>query len=678
MVGKELSKKKGRWKFFFAFLMIFAPAVGAIWFLQATSELRWARVQLPRIMELAEQDELFPAFELAVLAEEHLPEDPTLVRFFRDFTLEISVETTPPSADVYIGEYGTPDEEWMYAGKASLAQVRVPRGVLEYKVLKEGFATARGAMNHWFRSKLSVSLDEEEILPTGMVRVAGDALFSLAEYGNPGPLEDYWIDRYEVTNKQFKGFVDSGGYENSDYWKHDFVKGTRVLSWEEAMLELVDDTGQPGPANWELGGYPDGEDDYPVTGVSWYEAAAYGEYAGKVLPTIYHWNKAAGPWMSEAVVPNSNFGRGPAPVGSHHGMSPYGSFDMAGNVREWCSNRDTQGRRFILGAGWNDAAYSFPTTSASDPFNRSPTNGFRCMSYIEKPKNLARLADPVEFVYRDYRAEQPVSDEIFAVYNSLYRYDETEFDAKLESEEATDDWIKQTVSFEAAYGDERMLAHVFLPRNGVPPFQVVAFFPGSDAFRRSSSDFIDTARFEFLMTSGRAVLFPIYKGTYERADDMRLKSGPDKTTFYKEHIIMWSKDLGRSIDYVETREDMDTSKLAYYGVSVGGGIGPILMAVEERLTAGVLPAAGFWFQKVQPEADQINFVSRVTVPVLMLNGRYDFIFPLETSQEPFFELLGTLPEHKKMLVYDRGHSVPRTELIKETLDWLDRYLGPVR
>ncbi len=102
-----------------------------------------------------------------------------------------------------------------------------------------------------------------------------------------------------------------------------------------------------------------------------------------------------------------------------------------------------------------------------------------------------------------------------------------------------------------------------------------------------------------------------------------------------------------------------------------------MLAVEERFDAGVLLVGGFLFQRAQPEVDQINFVPRITLPVLMLNGRYDFFFPAETSQKPFFELLGTPPEHKKMFVYDKGHSVPRTELIKETLDWLDRYLGPV-
>ncbi|MBZ5683769.1 MAG: hypothetical protein LAP86_01925 [Acidobacteriia bacterium] len=83
-------------------------------------------------------------------------------------------------------------------------------------------------------------------------------------------------------------------------------------------------------------------------------------------------------------------------------------------------------------------------------------------------------------------------------------------------------------------------------------------------------------------------------------------------------------------------------------------------------------------QKPSPEVDQFNFAPRVTAPVLMLNGRYDFVYPPDTSQEPMFHMLGAPKEHKRRVVYDTGHDTPRTELIKETLNWLDRYLGPVK
>ena len=65
------------------------------------------------------------------------------------------------------------------------------------------------------------------------------------------------------------------------------------------------------------------------------------------------------------------------------------------------------------------------------------------------------------------------------------------------------------------------------------------------------------------------------------------------------------------------------------------------------------------------------------MPVLMLNGDYDYVFPLETAQKPLFDLLGTPPQYKRHVVFDAGHGVPRDPQIRETLAWLDRYLGPV-
>ncbi len=206
------------------------------------------------------------------------------------------------------------------------------------------------------------------------------------------------------------------------------MKEGKVLSWEQAMAEFRDATGRPGPSTWELGTYPEGREDFPVSGVSWYEAAAYAEFAGKSLPTFYHWYKAAEIPAFSDVLRLSNFsGQGPARVGSLQGLSPYGSYDMAGNVREWCWNQAGSAPgapRYILGGAWNEASYVF--TSHDDgavPFDRSATNGFRCARYSTPLADA--LTAPIETVSRDYSKEKPVSDEIFQVYRSFYSYTRT-------------------------------------------------------------------------------------------------------------------------------------------------------------------------------------------------------------------------------------------------------------
>ena len=94
------------------------------------------------------------------------------------------------------------------------------------------------------------------------------------------------MDTYEVTNREFRKFVEGGGYQKPEYWKQPFVKDGKPLSWQQAMEEFRDATRRFGPASWQFGTYPEGTAAMPVGGVSWYEAAAYAEFAGKSLPTI--------------------------------------------------------------------------------------------------------------------------------------------------------------------------------------------------------------------------------------------------------------------------------------------------------------------------------------------------------------------------------------------------------
>ncbi|MEE8423494.1 MAG: hypothetical protein V3S49_03050, partial [Thermodesulfobacteriota bacterium] len=114
------------------------------------------------------------------------------------------------------------------------------------------------------------------------------------------------------------------------------------------------------------------------------------------------------------------------------------------------------------------------------------------------------------------------------------------------------------------------------------------------------------------------------------------------------------------------------------GLSWGGGWpGVIIPAMEERLKASVLLAGGLK-STGRPEVHMRNYITRVKVPTLMLNGNYDTFFPYETSIKPMFDLLGTPDEQKELKMYETDHIPPMNDFIKETLAWLDRYLGPVK
>jgi hypothetical protein len=83
-------------------------------------------------------------------------------------------------------------------------------------------------------------------------------------------------------------------------------------------------------------------------------------------------------------------------------------------------------------------------------------------------------------------------------------------------------------------------------------------------------------------------------------------------------------------------------------------------------------------ESARPEVDPVNFLPRVKQPVIMLNGKYDHFFPVESAQKPFFRLLGTSPDSKRYVLYEGGHFVPKTQFIAESLAWLDKYFGPAR
>jgi hypothetical protein len=503
-----------------------------------------------------------------------------------------------------------------------------------------------------------------------MVRIPG------GPYVRPGfppvALDDYWLDRHEVTNEEFKKFVDAGGYENADYWTEPFVGEGREVPREEARARLVDRTGRPGPAGWEFGAYDEGEADLPVGGVSWYEALAYCRFRGKALPTLHHWSAAAHQDQLSDIIPASNFGgEGPAPVGSHPGLGDFGTYDMAGNVREWCWNSSGQAR-YILGGSWADPSYFFKVDAdALAPFSRQPNNGFRCARY-EGTVDDAWL-EALKPTYAEFSLE-PVGDEIFEAFRRIYAYDRTPLESRVDAvDEGSPHWRRETVSFNAAYGGERVIAHLFLPRNASPPYQAVVWFPGNDVFFVPPGGALASRYlFDFIPRSGRALVYPVYKGTYERR--IPFSFAPNE---WRDLIVMWSKDLGRTVDYLEERPDIVADRLGYFGFSAGAVYGPILTAVDDRFDASVLLAGGLFGER-PPEADAVNFAPRCTVPTLMVNGRDDFNLPFTTSQRPLFELIGTPEEHKRHARLEGGHIPPdRLAIIEEVVGWFDRYLGPV-
>jgi len=666
-------------------VLIAAGVLGVGSYIRA-SRARWAEnVALPRVTQLISSGRLLAAARLFREVEPYAKPSPQMARA-QEFLIgsTMTIETTPSGAAIYTRDYldvGNDNDSsgWVLLGTSPVKTNQIPLiGHYRIRAVKEGFEPvewsieAPGATNR----ALNVPLHGRDVAPPGMVWVV-DGYASVLP--SPESVSAFWIDKYEVTNREFKKFVDSGGYQKREYWKEQFIRDGRVLYWQDAMAQFRDATGRLGPSTWQLGTYAEGTEDFPVGGVSWYEAAAYAEFVGKSLPTIYHWFRAANMGLYSDILGLSNFGgHGPARVGSYSGLGPFGTYDMAGNVKEWALNA-TGDRRYILGGAWDEPGYHYSDPDARKPFDRSATFGFRCVKYVSAlPKVLAEPTGDVQ-IATDRRGDRPADDRAFQIYLRLHSYDKTDLKSAVESvEDSSPYWRMEKITFQAAYGDERVIARLYLPKNTLPPYQVVVFFPGSDALTARNPEEDPDDPFEFVIRSGRALILPSYKGMFERGPGAfydRL-GRPNQWT---EMNLQWSKDLGRSLDYLETRKDVDTGKVAFCGASLGAAMAPRLIAVEPRFKTAVLLSGGSWW-KVPAEVDSWNFAPHVKIPVLMLNGRDDFLFPLETSQIPLFQLFGTPGKDKQHVLFDGGHVnlVTRPELMKQILDWLDKYLGPVQ
>jgi hypothetical protein len=279
-----------RWLLAGAAAAIVVAAGFAGWHLYTQSRVDWARSQgLPEIVRLLAEGKGMAAFDLAKEVGALIPENPEFQQAWAEAGPAPLVKTDPEGAAIYIRELGSDEKSWRPVGTSPL-KVPLPRGYFLWKAVKAGFAETTAAAPTWW-SLVSLRLAPEGEVREGMVLVPGaDSLGgTIGIAAVEGPPDPYFIDRHEVTNRQFKRFVDQGGYQKREYWQALFVRDGKPVSWEEAMSAFRDATGRPGPSTWEGGTYPAGSDDFPVTGVSWYEAAAYAAFTGKSLPTLAHW-----------------------------------------------------------------------------------------------------------------------------------------------------------------------------------------------------------------------------------------------------------------------------------------------------------------------------------------------------------------------------------------------------
>ncbi len=218
---------------------------------------------------------------------------------------------------------GKTEEQWRTLLNQARDTLQNPQKRLEH------IASLKDKKHSLYTESTSSILDDMALIPTGEFQMGSndEKVYDDEKPAHTVYLEAFYIDKYPVTNNQYKTFIDA----NPQWHKHYIQKGYHNGNYLR---------------HWKSNTYPNGEADYPVVNVSWYAAMAYAEWMGKRLPTEAEWERAARggvegkkyPWGDTIDPTKANYDWNVGeitPVGNYP-ENGYGLHDVCGNVWEWC------------------------------------------------------------------------------------------------------------------------------------------------------------------------------------------------------------------------------------------------------------------------------------------------------------------------------------------------------
>jgi eukaryotic-like serine/threonine-protein kinase len=666
---------------------------GVAWLVKKRADGNRAITLVPRVEELTAQRKYREAYQLGMQILAELPGEPRVTRLLNEFSDDLSVSTTPPDAEVHLRRRDSARAEWL--GRTPIQRVRIVRDEYIISIQKPGYAPFERTLSSALERtrpvnktpwdlRLQHELREASKIPPRMAAVPGGE-YQLRGYSRPteasARLHDYFIDKFEVSNQEFKAFADAGGYGNPRFWASPALAGT-----------LKDKTGLPGPRSWVGGAFPEGKESHPVTTVTWHEAAAYCRSVGKELPTALQWEKAARavmwtpfgvivPWGlldPREAAKRANIGAtGTAPVESFEfGMSPFGVYNMAGNVAEWMRNPYDDGFA-IAGGAWYGNIYQFGSYGPRPALHSAETLGFRCALTSDPAAgdqgNLGFVSDGEVLHY-------PISTEAkFRDSKARYSYENFPLNAKVAAVKDDIAWRREEIVF-SGRGGESVKAFLYLPKNAAAPYQVIHYLSGATWWLGFPITDVVEGRAPRLLPyirAGRAVILVVLKGFEGREPVGAYATLDIGSAEYAEVVLDHIIDMQRGVDYLLTRSDIDPRKIGFWNDS-SFELGSIVAAiVGERYSSVILIGGGVYprLRHIPPSVNPLHFAPHIRAPKLLLNGLYDDGTPERTSAEPFFRLLG---EPKRRTRFEGGHMPPPEIGVPLINGFLDETLGPVR
>ena len=571
--------------------------------------------------------------------------------------MTVFIESNPPGATVSFRPYADDSTEWQPIGITPL-QAELPGGTYRLRFIADGRAPVTMAapnpsmvFNNVDRDYYVVELPEAASVPDGMVYIpGGNHRISLLGINRPAGISEYYIGRTEVSNREFAEFVTAGGYESPEFWVG-LDEGDDEFDYSRVPERFVDTTGNPGPAGWAGGTYPEGAADLPVTGVSWYEAMAYARFRGLKLPSAIHWARAAlgldesrWPLAPVLLATARTDAASPVPVDDERAMSTWGSINMIGNVREWTVTTDGEARLSLgLGYASQQWAYASPTKSLAD--QRAPDQGIRLAYYDDDFQDMrimmAGVAPKIPRVSADDLEDYLAN---FAYVPGTVNRDMV----TRETSAPEHDWIRERYVLDADVLSGKMPVLVFRPRKSPGPLQPVIFLPPADSYTGAypSTDIdITSYGIEFVVRNGRALVWPVITGTHEREGP---SADPGREAFVARWLAINQQrrlEIGAVLDWFSFDDQFDGNKAAILAASFGATfVSSHILASEPRLRAAVLMSGYVANIDTDMFPDVVNpnsYWPAVEQPILVLNGRYDIATHQNEMRDLLVNTIGT-------------------------------------
>jgi pimeloyl-ACP methyl ester carboxylesterase len=272
---------------------------------------------------------------------------------------------------------------------------------------------------------------------------------------------------------------------------------------------------------------------------------------------------------------------------------------------------------------------------------------------------------------------EPAPEIALDAYLSSFKFVPFDAEPLLISEHDRDFGVLRKISLNMSKHDGRFEAYVFIPKGYKPPYQSMVYMSGDYAFRRGarmepSIPWEVKDVFSPYLHSGRAIIWPVWHGSYERYDGWREAPNELRGVIFFERLQRWVTDTAAIVDYLDASEDFN-DRVAWLGLSFGGAFPNSTHFFTPPFRTAILLSG----KPLMRSPMSVSFWRRFSLPVLLLKGRFDLLSPVVRA-ERWIDTIGTPADDKRLVIYDANHwPMPRNQMIREVIDWLDHYLGPV-